>query len=112
MAIVNSLAKTQVEAGMPPYLRAQLQRGQVLKKTIVYKAGTSATAASSTSMDIPLPPGVVIDVSSIACTHDGIGAGALTLGLEAAIRRWRKKGSCGCSGDCRHCAGGSPKKES
>ena len=25
MAIVNSLAKTQVEAGMPPYLSAQLQ---------------------------------------------------------------------------------------
>ena len=38
MTIVNSLAKTQVEAGMPPYLSAQLQRGQVLKKTIVYKA--------------------------------------------------------------------------
>ena len=45
MAIVNSLAKTQVEAGMPPYLSAQLQRGQVLKKTIVYKAGTAATYA-------------------------------------------------------------------
>lgn len=90
MAIVNSLAKTQVEAGMPPYLSAQLQRGQVLKKTIVYKAGTSATAASSTIMDIPLPPGVVIDVSSIACTHDGIGAGNLTLGLEVHDKRGDK----------------------
>lgn len=90
MAIVNSLAKTQVEAGMPPYLSAQLQRGQVLKKTIVYKAGTSATAASSTIMDIPLPPGVVIDVSSIACTHDGIGAGNLTLGLEIHDKRGDK----------------------
>lgn len=90
MTIVNSLAKTQVEAGMPPYLSAQLQRGQVLKKTIVYKAGTSATAASSTIMDIPLPPGVVIDVSSIACTHDGIGAGELTLGLEVHDKRGDK----------------------
>lgn len=90
MAIVNSLAKTQVEAGMPPYLSAQLQRGQVLKKTIVYKAGTAATAASSTIMDIPLPPGVVIDVSSIACTHDGIGEGDLALGLEVHDKRGDK----------------------
>lgn len=90
MAIVNSLAKTQVEAGMPPYLSAQLQRGQVLKKTIVYKAGTAATAASSTIMDIPLPPGVVIDLSSVACTHDGIGAGTLTLGLEVHDKRGDK----------------------
>lgn len=90
MAIVNSLAKTQVEAGMPPYLSAQLQRGQVLKKTIVYKAGAAATVASSTIMDIPLPPGVVIDVSSIALTHDGIGAGNLTLGLEVHDKRGNK----------------------
>lgn len=90
MAIVNSLAKTQVEAGMPPYLSAQLQRGQVLKKTIVYKAGTDPTDASSTIMDIPLPPGVVIDVSSIACTHDGIGEGTLTLGLEVHDKRGDK----------------------
>lgn len=97
MAIVNSLAKTQVEAGMPPYLSAQLQRGQVLKKTIVYKAGTAATAASSTIMDIPLPPGVVIDVSSIACTHDGIGAGNLTLGLEVHDKRGDKVNDDGSS---------------
>lgn len=90
MAIVNSLAKTQVEAGMPPYLSAQLQRGQVLKKTIVYKAGAAATPVSSTIMDIPLPPGVVIDVSSIALTHDGIGAGNLTLGLEVHDKRGDK----------------------
>lgn len=97
MAIVNSLAKTQVEAGMPPYLSAQLQRGQVLKKTIVYKAGASATAASSTIMDIPLPPGVVIDVSSIACTHDGIGGGNLTLGLEVHDKRGDKVNDVGLS---------------
>lgn len=90
MAIVNSLAKTQVEAGMPPYLSAQLQRGQVLKKTIAYKAGTSATVASSTIMDIPLPPGVMIDVSSIACTHDGISSGNLTFGLEVHDKRGDK----------------------
>lgn len=97
MAIVNSLAKTQMEAGMPPYLSAQLQRGQVLKKTIVYKAGTAVTAASSTIMDIPLPPGVVIDVSSIACTHDGIGAGTLTLGLEVHDKRGNKVNDDGLS---------------
>lgn len=90
MAIVNSLAKTQVEAGMPPYLSAQLQRGQVLKKTIVYKAGATATPASSTIVDLPLPPGVVIDVSSIALTHDGIGAGNLTFGLEVHDKRGDK----------------------
>lgn len=97
MAIVNSLAKTQVEAGMPPYLSAQLQRGQVLKKTIVYKAGATATPASSTIVDLPLPPGVVIDVSSIACTHDGIGAGELTLGLEVHDKRGDKVNDGGLS---------------
>lgn len=97
MAIVNSLAKTQVESGMPPYLSAQLQRGQVLKKTIVYKAGTSATAAFSTIVDIPLPPGVVIDVSTVACTHDGIGAGNLILGLEVHDKRGDKVNNDGAS---------------
>lgn len=82
MAIVNSLAKTQVEAGMPPYLSAQLQRGQVLKKTIVYKAGATATPAFSTIVDLPLPPGVVIDVSSIALTHDGVGVGTYSLNIQ------------------------------
>lgn len=95
MAIVNSLAKTQVEAGMPPYLSAQLQRGQVLKKTIVYKAGATSTPASSTIFDLPLPPGVVIDVSSIALTHDGIGAGNLTLGLEVHDKRGDKVNDAG-----------------
>lgn len=77
-----SVAKAQVEAGMPPYLSAQLQRGQVLKKTIVYKAGATATPASSTIVDLPLPPGVVIDVSSIALTHDGVGAGTYSLNIQ------------------------------
>lgn len=90
MAEYPSVAKAQVEAGMPPYLSAQLQRGQVLKKTIVYKAGATATPASSTIVDLPLPPGVVIAVSSIALTHDGIGAGNLTLGLEVHDKRGDK----------------------
>lgn len=95
MAIVNSLAKTQVEAGMPPYLSAQLQRGQVLKKTIVYKAGTAATAASSTIMDIPLPPGVVIDLSSVAMSHDGVGAGTYTIKLYIADKQGNLVNDCG-----------------
>lgn len=82
MAEYPSVAKAQVEAGMPPYLSAQLQRGQVLKKTIVYKAGATATPASSTIVDLPLPPGVVIDVSSIALTHDGVGAGNYSLSIQ------------------------------
>lgn len=82
MAEYPSVAKAQVEAGMPPYLSAQLQRGQVLKKTIVYKAGATATPASSTIVDLPLPPGVVIDVSSIALTHDGVGAGKYSLDIQ------------------------------
>lgn len=95
MVIVNSLAKTQVEAGMPPYLSAQLQRGQVLKKTIVYKAGTAATAASSTIMDIPLPPGVVIDLSSVAMSHDGVGAGTYTIELHIADKQGNLVNNCG-----------------
>lgn len=94
MTIVNSLAKTQVESGMPPYLSAQLQRGQVLKKTIVYKAGTSATAASSTIMDIPLPPGVVIDLSSVAMSHNGVGAGTYTIELYIADKQGNLVKSC------------------
>lgn len=92
MAEYPSVAKAQVEAGMPPYLSAQLQRGQVLKKTIVYKAGATATPASSTIVDLPLPPGVVIDVSSIALTHDGIGAGNLTFGLQVTDKQGNNVG--------------------
>ena len=42
-------------------------------------------------------------------TLDWLLLALVTLAAVAAIRRWRKKGS---SGDCRHCAGGCPKKES
>lgn len=82
-----SVAKAQVEAGMPPYLSAQLQRGQVLKKTIVYKAGATATPASSTIVDLPLPPGVVIDLSSVAMSHNGVGAGTYTIELYIADKQ-------------------------
>lgn len=95
MAEYPSVAKAQVEAGMPPYLSAQLQRGQVLKKTIVYKAGATATPASSTIVDLPLPPGVVIDVSSIALTHDGVGAGTYTIELYIADKQGNLVDNCG-----------------
>lgn len=95
MAEYPSVAKAQVEAGMPPYLSAQLQRGQVLKKTIVYKAGATATPASSTIVDLPLPPGVVIDVSSIALTHDGVGEGTYTIELYIADKQGNLVDYCG-----------------
>ena len=95
MAEYPSVAKAQVEAGMPPYLSAQLQRGQVLKKTIVYKAGATETPASSTIVDLPLPPGVVIDLSSVAISHDGVGAGNYTLELYLADKQGNLVQYCG-----------------
>lgn len=95
MAEYPSVAKAQVEAGMPPYLSAQLQRGQVLKNTIVYKAGAAATPASSTIVDLPLPPGVVIDLSSVAISHDGLGAGNYTLELYLADKQGNLVQNCG-----------------
>lgn len=95
MAEYPSVAKAQVEAGMPPYLSAQLQRGQVLKKTIVYKAGATATPASSTIVDLPLPPGVVIDLSSVAISHDEVGAGDYTLELHLADKQGNLVWNCG-----------------
>lgn len=43
-------------------------------------------------------------------TLDWLLLALVTLAAVAAIRHWRKKGSCGsgCSGDCQHCAGGCP----
>lgn len=95
MAEYPSVAKAQVEAGMPPYLSAQLQRGQVLKKTIVYKAGATATPASSTIVDLPLPPGVVIDLSSVAMSHNGVGAGTYTIELYIADKQGNLVNNCG-----------------
>lgn len=42
-------------------------------------------------------------------TLDWLLLALVALAAVAAIRRWR---SCGCSGDCQHCTGGCPKKES
>lgn len=87
MAFVQSDALAKVEAGMPPWLNSQMSRGQVLKHLITYTAGTSATAASSEIRDIPLPPGVVIDLSSVAMSHDGVGAGTYTIELYIADKQ-------------------------
>ena len=95
MAIVQSDALAKVEAGMPPWLNSQMSRGQVLKHLITYTAGTSATASSSEIQDIPLPPGVVIDLSSVAISHDGVGAGNYTLELYLADKQGNLVQNCG-----------------
>lgn len=95
MAIVQSDALAKVEAGLPPWLNSQMSRGQVLKHLITYTAGASATAASSEIQDIPLPPGVVIDLSSVAISHDGVGAGNYTLELYLADKQGNLVQNCG-----------------
>lgn len=95
MAIVQSDALAKVEAGMPPWLNSQMSRGQVLKHLITYTTGTSATAASSEIQDIPLPPGVVIDLSSVAMSHNGVGAGTYTIELYIADKQGNLVQNCG-----------------
>lgn len=95
MAIVQSDALAKVEAGMPPWLNSQMSRGQVLKHLITYTAGTSATTASSEIQDIPLPPGVVIDLSSVAMFHNGVGAGTYTIVLHIADKQGNLVKDCG-----------------
>lgn len=95
MAIVPSNEMAKVAAGLPPWLNSQMSRGQVLKHLITYTAGTSATAASSEIQDIPLPPGVVIDLSSVAISHDGVGAGNYTLELYLADKQGNLVYNCG-----------------
>lgn len=80
MAIVPSTAKAQIAGGTPPFLNAQMTRGAVLKKTFVCQA-TNTIAANSVIQDIDLPEGCVIDLSSIALSHNGIGASNLQLGI-------------------------------
>ena len=94
MAIVPSNEMAKVAAGLPPWLNSQMSRGQVLKHLITYTAGTSATAASSEIQDIPLPPGVVIDLSSVAISHDGVGAGDYTLELYLADKQGNLVQNC------------------
>lgn len=95
MDIVQSDALAKVEAGMPPWLNSQMSRGQVLKHLINYTSGTSATAASSKIQDIPLPPGVVIDLSSVAMSHNGVGAGTYTIELHIADKQGNLVKECG-----------------
>lgn len=95
MDIVPSNEMAKVAAGLPPWLNSQMSRGQVLKHLITYTAGTSATAASSKIQDIPLPPGVVIDLSSVAISHDGVGAGNYTLELYLADKQGNLVQNCG-----------------
>ena len=95
MAIVPSNEMAKVAAGLPPWLNSQMSRGQVLKHLITYTAGTSATAASSKIQDIPLPPGVVIDLSSVAISHDGVGAGVYALELHLADKQGNLIKNCG-----------------
>lgn len=95
MDIVQSDALAKVEAGMPPWLNSQMSRGQVLKHLITYTTGTSATAASSEIQDIPLPPGVVIDLSSVAMSHNGVGAGTYTIELYIADKQGNLVNNCG-----------------
>lgn len=66
MAPFPSMAKAEIDGGVPPFLNAQMSRGATLKKVISYTAEGDATAASSTIQDIDLPEGCIIDLSSIA----------------------------------------------
>lgn len=95
MAIVPSNEMAKVAAGLPPWLNSQMSRGQVLKHLITYTAGTSATAASSKIQDIPLPPGVVIDLSSVAMFHDGVGAGTYAIELYITDKQGNLVNNCG-----------------
>lgn len=95
MAIVPSNEMAKVAAGLPPWLNSQMSRGQVLKHLITYTTGTSATAASSEIQDIPLPPGVVIDLSSVAMSHNGVGVGTYTIELYIADKQGNLVNNCG-----------------
>lgn len=79
MATFPSMAKAKIDGGVPPFLNAQMSRGATLKKVVAYTAGTAATAGGSTIQDIDLPEGCIIDLSSIAFSHNGVGAGNYTV---------------------------------
>lgn len=79
MATFPSMAKAQVAEGLPPFLNAQMSRGATLKKVVAYTAGTDVTAGGSTIQDIDLPEGCIIDLSSVALSHNGVGAGNYTV---------------------------------
>lgn len=79
MATFPSMAKAEIDGGVPPFLNAQMSRGATLKKVISYTAEGAATAASSTIQDIDLPEGCIIDLSSVALSHNGVGPGKYTV---------------------------------
>lgn len=81
MAPFPSMAKAEIDGGVPPFLNAQMSRGATLKKVISYTAEGAATAASSTIQDIDLPEGCIIDLSSIALSHNGVGVGDYTVAV-------------------------------
>lgn len=81
MATFPSMAKAEIDGGVPPFLNAQMSRGATLKKVISYTAEGAATAASSTIQDIDLPEGCIIDLSSIALSHNGVGGGNYTVAV-------------------------------
>lgn len=81
MATFPSMAKAKIDGGVPPFLNAQMSRGATLKKVVAYTAGTAVTAGGSTIQDIDLPEGCIIDLSSIALSHNGVGAGNYTVSV-------------------------------
>lgn len=81
MASFPSMAKAEIDGGLPPFLNAQMSRGATLKKVISYTAEGAATAAGSTIQDIDLPEGCIIDLSSVALSHNGVGVGNYTVGV-------------------------------
>lgn len=81
MALFPSMAKAEIDGGVPPFLNAQMSRGATLKKVVAYTAGTAVTEGGSTIQDIDLPEGCIIDLSSVALSHNGVGAGNYTVGV-------------------------------
>lgn len=81
MATFPSMAKAEIDGGVPPFLNAQMSRGATLKKVISYTAEGAATAELSNIQDIDLPEGCIIDLSSIALSHNGVGVGNYTVSV-------------------------------
>lgn len=81
MATFPSMAKAEIDGGVPPFLNAQMSIGATLKKVISYTAEGAATAKSSIIQDIDLPEGCIIDLSSIALSHNGVGPGNYTVSI-------------------------------
>ena len=87
MATFPSMAKAEIDGGVPPFLNAQMSRGATLKKVISYTSKGTFTEASSTIQDIDLPEGCIIDLSSIALSHNGVGAGNYTVAVALTDKK-------------------------